>query len=295
MQLLNQESLLICTYNRYDSLRQVSESLSKCSSIPSSIYIIDSSDEKQSISILSWFSWFCGDLKLLESDAHLTKQRNIGIKLAIENHHIIHFIDDDFFPDVNYFKDLSSFLNQQPNALGVGGQILPIKNSKSTWIERFFLLNNNKPGKVLRSGRTTEPQAIDHLKAPYSTQFLSGCSMSFRSSVFKEHLFDESLKGYAQDEDLDFCLKLPEGSIYVEPKAKGYHKKEFNGRLNAFEFKKMAVLNRWYVMRKLSRHGFHPIYFIWSSIGQLISLLKHPIKNQAPIRGFVHGCLELLK
>ncbi len=297
-EILYNEALIICTKNRLYELKNVATSLYLCSFIPEYIVLIDGSDLHEKLTITKLFSHLNSTLLISSTEiASIPFQRNLGISLLPNSCKIVHFIDDDFLPNKNYFHHLSQFLLLNKNkVLGAGGRILPIsKKNKSTLFHFIFGLNSNQPGIVLSSGRTTESQAILHSFFPYTSLFLSGCSMSFDYSIFSRFKFDESLKGYAQDEDLAFCLQLPKDSIFVVPKAFGIHLKSTTNRLDKISFKKMSVINRFYVMKNYASNRFSVPAFHWSIFGQLLILCKSPVKNSDLIKGLISGWFSMLK
>lgn len=292
---LENEALLICTKDRYAILEELAFSLSKCSFLPEFLVFVDASHPQNPEFINKSFSFFGQKLSVISSKAHLPFQRNLGIKSLPKSINIIHFIDDDFLPNSDYFSHLSAFLKSKNSALGVGGKIEPISKSNPNWISSLFLLETKQAGILLKSGRTTEPQATENGVISYPTQFLSGCSMSFKSHIFSSFLFDETLEAYAQDEDLAFCLQLPENTLFVEPKAIGFHKKSTLSRLNPRFYKKMVILNRWIVLQNYAKARIHPLAFFWSCLGQILIMSRNPNKNKELIFGVFDALNHILK
>jgi len=294
---LQNDALLICTRNRFNELDNLSKTLNNCAYLPEILVIIDASDEFNEEFLKHIFGGIFSKVLIKHTTASLPYQRNIGTKLLPLHVQNVHFIDDDFHPEPFYFYHLSNFLNKSDfTILGSGGSLISTKNKSNTSVfHTLFNLDSHIPGIVLSSGRTTEPQAITTSIFAYSTQFLSGCSMSFKKSTFESFSFDEHLSGYAQDEDLAFCLQLPKNSLYVVPEAKGRHLKSLSNRLVDFTFKKSSVINRFYVMNKYAPTVFNKSSFYFSLLGQTLILAKHPIKNLNLIKGLVSGWIEILK
>jgi hypothetical protein len=292
---LKNEALVICTRNRIIELQKLALILKKCTYLPDEFILVDASDIFKENELLLLFDGLFPKIIISESIASLPFQRNKAISLLSKEIEIVHFIDDDFFPSESYFFHLSFFLKNNSEALGAGGILLPIRNKpKISLFHTIFKLDSNVPGIVLSSGRTSDSQSYVYSSFPYKTQFLSGCSMSFKQSVTTQFNFDENLKGYAQDEDVAFCLQLPPKSLFVIPEATGFHHKSPLNRLNDFEFKKISVQNRYYVMKTYSPSIFKKSHFLLSLIGQLLILLRSPIKNYKLIHGLICGYLEVL-
>lgn len=291
---LKNEVLLICTKDRYPILEELAFSLSKCSFLPEFLVFVDASSPSKPELIYEAFSVFGEKLSVIQTKAQLPFQRNVGIKSLPKSIEIIHFIDDDFLPNPDYFFYLSAFLQKSRNSvIGAGGKINPSSKSKINWFSRLFLLDCEQPGVLLKSGRTSEPQAILSRDFTYPTRFLSGCSMSFKAHIFSSFLFDEELQGYAQDEDLAFCLQLTKNSFFVEPKAIGFHNKSTLTRLNPRLFKKMVILNRWNILQKYVKSEIYPLAFFWSCLGQIIALSRNPIQNKELIFGVFDALKEI--
>lgn len=292
---LENEALIICTFNRQQQLNSTLTYVSLAKKLPEILILCHSGSFDANQINSSHLNRFKERIFIQSAISSLPYQRNLALKKIPKTIQIIHFIDDDFEPDSNYFSELSAFIKSNPNCSGVGGKILPESQQQLTWYSKIFLLDSNKAGRILKSGRTVEPQANHYLDNPFSTQFLSGCSMSFKSSSIRTKVFDENLLGYAQDEDLAFCLQFKSESLFVNPMAFGYHRKSDDSRLSSFEFKKMSVINRYYVMNTYYKHGFSRFLFLWSHLGQLIALIVSHKSSKDLIFGQIHGLIFVLK
>lgn len=274
-------ALIICTRNRPDGLKSCLKHVFKNSVLPETIIIVDSSDEPAvpsfeliPLQLPVHFS------HLISETASIPYQRNLGLSAIETDTQWIHFIDDDFIPEQDYFQELIQTATKTNDAVMLGGIITNNQQKRRaiSLYHRFFLLDSAIPGKFLASGATSEPQARDDLPThnPFEVDWISGCSMSISSELIHDHniSFDETLKGYAQDEDLDFCCHVSAfGNIMVQPKAKGKHKCLSHERSQQRVLKRfIAITHRYYIIRK---HGneLNKLLFWWSQFGSLLILV----------------------
>ena len=82
-------------------------------------------------------------------------------------------------------------------------------------------------------------------------EFMSGFRMSFRTCAIKAEGFDENLRNYALDEDIDASLTMArQGHVIAALDGNIYHHRFPGGRGNGFTLGAIAVLNRVYILRK---------------------------------------------
>jgi GT2 family glycosyltransferase len=118
--------------------------------------------------------------------------------------------------------------------------------------------------------------------------------MSFRFKAFEIAQFDENLFGYAQDEDLAFCLSLRK-PLGVTPFTAIWHDKTPDSRLEPQTFKEKAIVNRYYVVKSLIPNEFSELDFAISLFFQFLSLIRKPIVNKMLIKGLINGAKKWLR
>lgn len=301
-QLINNEAVVICTRNRSDQLHKTLAHILIFPAITEWILLVDASD-KPNIAYLKFFNP-TSKIKLihLESAASIPLQRNKAVNyLSSTEVEIIHFIDDDFIPDKDYFSNLSAFMKSNSGCKIAGGIISNNQQQMShlkLW-HKLALLDSKKPGKLLFSGYTSEPQARNDLndKSPFRVDWVSGCSMSVKYDVFNSIKFDERLKGYAQDEDLDFCLSQPPNNeIWVVPKSKGTHLRlshiTHEQRINKRE---TAIFNRYKILIKHKKNPLRKIAFYFSNWISILGMCRNWEKNRDFISISIRSLLKLIK
>jgi GT2 family glycosyltransferase len=206
-----------------------------------------------------------------QSKPGLPAQRNIGLDLAESE--VTHFIDDDSLVDSEYFSEiLKVFEDLGGNVAGVGGIQSNVVTVRPPLVRRFFLLSAG-PGQVTKaacnslvSSQTTNSTAAG---------WLSGCAMSYWKELAKHERFDESMKGYALGEDLEFSSRMARhGLLVIQPAAKIVHKRSEHNRLNLRRLTRDDVVNRWHFVQKHDPR-FSRAAYAWSLVGMIcIGLAK---------------------
>ena len=269
-------SLIICTYQRPQSLLKLLNSVEEQALYPSQIIIVDGSTdnktkaalEKRNIENLEYYL-------VLERDRGLTRQRNFGIKKVADNSGITCFLDDDVVLLQDYFEKLIGTYIKYPNALGVGGYILDDKiewskvvddkidfdelefdgwkrklGSRNVLRKKLNLLSDRPPGFMPEFSHGFSTSFLPPSDKIYSVEFFMGGVSSYKSEILSKIGFSEYFEGYGLYEDLEFCLRLSKtGSLYLNTAAKLYHYHENSGRPNQFKYGKMVSQNGKYVWR----------------------------------------------
>lgn len=268
-------TLIICTYKRPKALCTLLDSVKLQTLYPDEILVIDGSTDTQTQEVLAQkkyknVKYFLAD----KSERGLTKQRNMGIKLADKSSEIICFLDDDTVLEPDYFEQLLKTYEVHPEALGVGGYIVnEVSWEKATsgkffrdefyfdgWKRkdgsRFVLRKrlgfdaNCPPAYFPEFGHGRSVSFLPPSGKIYEVeQFMGGVS-SFKRSLFDTFSFSTFFEGYGLYEDADFTLRISNaGKLYVNTAARLSHYHEAGGRPNHFLYGKMVVRNGWYVWR----------------------------------------------
>lgn len=293
-------SLIICTYKRASSLKELLNSVLEQSLYPDEIIIVDGSPDQKTLEMLQECEY--KNLiyhKVKSSERGLTKQRNIGVELRSKTSVIIAFLDDDIILEPSYFNNLLETYKKNPEAIAVGGYI----NNELNWIDekntetksdfycfdgycrteskRFKLrkklgLAPNRPPCYLP--KFSHGRSVGHIpptgKIYKVEQFMGGVS-SYKADIFKKIKFSNYFEGYGLYEDADFCFRLLKfGKLYVNTSAKCQHHHHPSGRPNRFKYGKMVVRNGWYVWRlRWSNPGIKNI-FKWHSTTLVLAFLR---------------------
>ncbi|TNE72932.1 hypothetical protein EP331_05970 [bacterium] len=287
--LLAKHALIICTKDRSEVLNEQVKSFLACDFFPEQLILVDASESFDRLHHQKRYESLLAHFTCISASPHLPAQRNLGLQLLSSEIQFVHFLDDDFFPKPNYFTELNRCFLSNPSIFGFGALI----KQDTVYKPRFF--DPKIPGTIAINGRTLDAQVYPLSQTElFPTHYLSGCSMSFRRTVFNESRFNENLRGYAQDEDLDFCIQLNK-ELAITPFTSGFHNKSEQARISRRAFKKSAVINRYSVLNNAKHISFRLFDFLAVNIIQLGILCLHPIKNKEHIFGQLDGLATLLK
>jgi len=275
-------SVIIPTYKREKDLAECLDSILIQSFLPAEIFVIDNAKDKQTEDIVlvkkELFNNKNIKLEYLKNpkENSLTSARNFGVKMCKEE--IISFLDDDVVLDKNYFQEINSFFGHHNTALGMCGR--PIGNlyekNKAKFgfaqiLGKIFFLGFNEKdrGRVLPSLGVTTPM-VDNI---VSCEWISGAS-SYKSKVFKDFFYDENLKKYSWNEDLDFSYRIFKkypGTLFFNPKVKYLHKLSKSGRTIGKERAFMEEIYNLYLFYKLTPQNLkNKIIYVWCRVGTIV-------------------------
>jgi len=293
-------SLIVCTYMRPESLKNLLGSVKKQVLIPNEIIIVDSSTNKYTSKMLEEQKFDLNIKYFLVDDENrgLTKQRNYGIKKVSSEIELISFLDDDIVMDEKYFKELVETFSFFPDAIGVGG----ITTNEVKWKKNFkyrddkyfvydgwerkedlryivrkklSLVSKKQPGKI--SGFANE-RSISFLPPSgkiYNVDFFMGGIASYRKEVFNNIQFSNFFMGYGLYEDKDFTLNCSKrGKLYVNTNAKVEHHHDPLGRPNFYKYGQMVIWNGWRVWRISNPNPKFSENLKWWFISILLTYLR---------------------
>lgn len=202
------DALIICTRNREQQVEQRLRELLKFSTLPQVILIVDSSDSHMTEEVTERVSTeFLVPIRYIRSSPGLPHQRNVGIKWArnnISNLELIHFLDDDIIPRIDYFARIRKICHDHPRIVAVGGYDSGLNpHQNSGLIRRIAGIGSRRSGVILKSGISIPPNPQSAIEF---CEWLVGGMQSVRAWVFEYLNFDATLRMYG--EDLDFYLRV---------------------------------------------------------------------------------------
>lgn len=202
-------SIIICTYNRCESLKITLESLLKQEAddrLYWRVLVVDNNSTDQTKSVVeSFMASFDGRLKyFLETQRGISYARNRGIKEALGE--FIAFTDDDCVVDKGWVSNLYDTFKQY-NADAVGGRILPIyPEFVPAWVKDNIRLlcgaivfHDN--GEGVKMYQKPMVEAV-------------GANMAFRAEAFRRYGLFRTDLGVGQGimgEDTEFFKRLQQG------------------------------------------------------------------------------------
>jgi Predicted glycosyltransferases len=300
------EAIVICTRNRPGELEQTLDSIAAHPPPATPLLaVMDASDEKQrrrTRTLVDTFDALQSVHWPYTDPPSLARQRNAALDRLPASVEIVHFIDDDVTVQSNYFEALSAVLRTNADVGGVGGVVAePTQKTSSPdagGLRRLFLLSHPVAGRVLSSGYATNAQ---HPRATgrstlRETEWLSGCSSSYRRQLLEQHRFDEALTGYSMLEDLDLSYRIhQQARLVVHPEARLIHRRTPRNRFDAERYgHALTVHRRWFMEKHFGDPGAHLAYW-WSLVGRLLAILASSNDHSAAaLRGLLRGIQTVL-
>ncbi|WP_293882174.1 glycosyltransferase [Sphingomonas sp.] len=168
-------------------------------------------------------------------------QRNRGIDHIGDRCDILFFCDDDYVPSRFAIERIAALFGANPNLAGTTGHLLAD--------------GVNSPGIGAQEARVMLDD-YDRRPAAPSTVYrdlagLYGCNMAFRSLAIKDVRFDERLRLYGWQEDIDFSVRIrPRGRIAKSFAFAGVHRGVKAGRSRGVRIGYSQVVNPAYLVRK---------------------------------------------
>jgi len=133
-------SLVIITRNRSKLLKRCLESISRQTTLPNEILIVDNNSTDGTMQTALAFAKKLPIKCLLEKKIGYSFARNFGAKKASGD--IIAFTDDDCVADKNWIRQMKKSFSI-PGVDLFGGEIKPLKTSNQTEIQKFLDSRNN--------------------------------------------------------------------------------------------------------------------------------------------------------
>ncbi len=276
-------SVVVCTKDRSEELATLVQSLIRQDRLPDEIVIVDGGAGTAAEAQLA--RQIDGQVPLiyLQTPAGLPLQRNRGI--AASHGDLVLFLDDDVVLRQDYLHEIAAFLENDREQVFAAAQGAVIdcprrrdgrptqdrgwRHSIGLALERVFMLWGPGDGRIKPSGFPSRARG----DRPSDLEFMSGCSMCMRRSVFAHVVFDEKLTGYAFMEDVDICRQLlgrGHRAAYW-PRARLEHHYTTSARTPSARLGRMMVHNHHYLHCKHSDGSVNGMLaFWWSSIGLVI-------------------------
>ncbi|MEH6756675.1 MAG: glycosyltransferase [Parasphingorhabdus sp.] len=168
-------------------------------------------------------------------------QRNTGLRELPNEHDVVAFFDDDYIPSHYCIENIGRFFKSAPDVIGANG----------------FLIADG----INSSGISTD--AAEQMISAYDASSvydeaivkdltgLYGCNMAYRTSAIEDARFDERLKLYGWQEDIDFAAQLLERGRIVKTHAfAGVHQGVKGARTSGIRLGYSQVINPIYLARK---------------------------------------------
>lgn len=265
-------SVLICTYNRHELLKEALESLIEdTTEKPHEVIIVNGGDEKADQVINAFIGRHGIDLKLIKTiNKNLAVSRNIGLSHCTGD--FVAMTDDDAKVFSDWVTEMKRVHREHPEAGAVGGLVLGVNTESLV-------------------GKVADAITFPSWKEPRHVRTLPGVNISYKKETLKKIGFqDESL---FRGEDVDFNWRVLQTGqkIYYDPVIKVYHfhRPTLKGFLNQHYMYGRAyylVRKKWPQMYSIYPHGLDSPKKILKAVNFFAGIFYEPFLNAAKISGF---------
>jgi glycosyltransferase involved in cell wall biosynthesis len=198
------------------------------------------------------------------------------------------FLDDDVILEPEYIEEI--VISYNPGVAGVSGIIT--NYSVPPLVRRMFEKTFVKG--AFHDDRQPIYWRADALKfhAPQRVRQFGCGVMSFRANVIREIRFDPMLTGGSLAEDIDFCARLPRGSVLlIAPKARLFHKRSAVGRVTDHWLDQHAQSSAYMRLRNWNRGFQDDLSFAWLQVGYMFMATIGSLKRGSlePFRAWKNG------
>jgi GT2 family glycosyltransferase len=171
----------------------------------------------------------------------LPAQRNTGLRSVTEDADLIAFLDDDYIPAKSCLQGMSNLFQQYGDIAGATGHLLADGIHSAG-------VSQDEAEKLLA---TFEKEEAPNTTIVRELQGLYGCNMVFRRSLTEGIEFDERLKLYGWQEDIDFSNQVSRRGRLVKTLAfTGIHQGIKSGRTSGIRLGYSQVVNPAYLVKK---------------------------------------------
>lgn len=208
-------SIIICTYRRAEALEDLLECLADQTYRSAEILIVDGSGEDASVrQTVNRFMNRVGtrvNLRLIQSQKGLTRQRNVGLREAQGD--LVCFFDDDVTFDEGFISQTVTLFQQSEmgDVGGVGGYDVLNYGVPMRFRHKlrgaFGFYSSWRPGALARCGLVVPLDIQPPFSGCLDVGWLGGFCMLYRREAIGGLYFDEALPTYG-GEDTNFSMRV---------------------------------------------------------------------------------------
>jgi GT2 family glycosyltransferase len=244
-------SLILCTYQRPESLARFLRSLTEQEPRPDRLIVVDASpgaDTERMLRDVEPTAPLAGCLCYLRVAGRLrglTRQRNLGLRFVATD--LVAFFDDDIVLLPHCLAELERHCRRRSDIVGVAARIVnECRPPDALWRlrRRLRLVPELSPGRYFPSGISTPWGFLPPTGEFVEGDWLPGGATMWRTEVARALGFCEEFDGYALGEDLDFSLRARRrGRLGVAGTARLLHLREPSGRPAWYQLGVMGLRN----------------------------------------------------
>lgn len=215
-------TVIICTKDRPQDLAEAVRSVFTQTVLPDALVIIDDGNADKTRKELYCIRNPGVEITRITprpKSSGIPAARNAGIdRIRRAPPGVVLFLDDDVTLDKQYIETVNKFFDEHPDVDGVTGWINTKYHNESLTMRILRVIAGAViPSKVpacmfiprAKGNRSLYPVFRKPGKDSVPAEWLSGCNMAYRSSVFDEgYRFDETMTGYALGEDRALSNRL---------------------------------------------------------------------------------------
>jgi len=291
-------SIIICTKNRPADLGITLGSVFQQRSLPDNLVIVDDGNADDTRTLLKKYDSISG-VRIIHfhpknESSGLPAARNLGIGTIPDQTGIILFLDDDVTLEESYLEIIQDLFLKNPDLCGATGFIRTGYHDRSLPVKVLLLITGTLlpcliPVSLFGPRVTwTADSLYPIFKKPMAdtvpAQWLSGCNMAYRSTVFCEGArFDEHLVFYALGEDMLFShlLHLDRKKLLLSYNARLIHRISGESRIPLFRKLAMTFGYRNYeISRFVHNRLFSAFFYTVFIVRYLLSSVIISLKNE---------------
>jgi glycosyltransferase involved in cell wall biosynthesis len=192
---------------------------------------------------------------------------------------VVLFLDDDVEVEPDYLKLLALRYRELPEAAGVGGVDMLIRPLAplGALFARVFLLDSGDPGRLSPSGFSWSMIRWGLQRAPFRTEVLSGCNMSFRRKALRTLTAVPWLEGYGLGEDIYLSLVATSyGPLWIDPTLRVRHHRAARRRMAGDALAYVTIVNPYHLLRVRKARWWSYAALLWTILGLVLKDVLRP-------------------
>jgi GT2 family glycosyltransferase len=288
-------TVVIITYRRPDCVRTNLEHLARQTQAPEQVLIVDGSEDAATRAVTTEFG-FATYLRNPRGAGNMTSSRNAALPHVTGD--LIAFLDDDAFPEPQYFEQLKTFCANHPDVLlGCARTLNGEPDEARTGVDRIgrFLDNGAILGFFAADpGRDLE---IDHG---------IGATMWMRRALIEQlggfREFFTGVSGVREDADLFLRAKALGHQAWFVHRAVAAHVAAPQAKGHRFDLRYQHWAARNHAVLLIANFGMFSPMFLGSLLGAVPANLRYggawyrrAVRTSAVVAGYLRGVLVAIR
>ena len=220
--------------------------------------------------------------------------RSLQVALQIVRYPVVLFLDDDVELEPGYLRTLMEHYRREPELAGLGG-VDRLQQASWFWrcYTRLFLYSSGRPGKLSFTGYGGSLPLWNAAVAPFTSEFLYGCNMSFRCEALRLLPDCEWMKGYSLVADLLVTrIASVKGKVLVDPALGVLHHQSPASRDSAERVAEMQIVHHAYMLKVFGATRWQRHMFYWTWLGLYLLTFRQGDVGTVRRSGYLIGILQ---